>query len=112
ARRRRIDRAYQDELAVRLVLQRLDEIHRYLGFVVPIRLEIFGRDTKPLARDLEDRPFLGGLRNFNIGFRRLMLRDGPFLIGEKLEWGRNISGFFAVMPAFGRGTPLRRAAPR
>jgi hypothetical protein len=61
ARRRRVDRAHQDELAVRLALQRVDEIHRHLGLVVAVRFEVLGRQPKPLARDVDDRPFLGGL---------------------------------------------------
>src|SRR6516165_606727 len=74
ARRRRRDGAHQNELAVRLVLQRLDEIHRHLGLVVAVGFETFRRNAKPLTRDVDDRPFLGGLRNFNIGFWRLVLR--------------------------------------
>src|SRR5215469_10694629 len=89
AGRRRIDRAHQDELAVWLVLQRFDEIHRYLGLVMAVGLEIRRRQPKPLARDVDDRPFLGGLRNFNIGFWRLVLRgrhwDGSVMTKLKGE---------------------------
>ena len=69
--RRRVDRANQNELAVGPALQRFDEIHRHLGLVVAVGFEIFRRDAELLARDVDDRPLLGGLRNFNVGFRRL-----------------------------------------
>ena len=48
ARRRRGDRGHQDQLAVRLALERLDVIHRYLGLVVAIGLEVFRRDAELL----------------------------------------------------------------
>ena len=76
AGRRRRDRRHQDQLAVRLALQRLDVIHRHLGLVVAIGVEIFRRDAELFLGDVDDRPLLGGLRNFDVGFRILMLRGG------------------------------------
>ncbi len=76
ARRRRRDRGDQDQLAVRLVLERLDVVHRHLGLVVAVGIEILRRDAELLARDVHDRPLLGGLGDFDVGFRRLVLRGG------------------------------------
>jgi hypothetical protein len=75
ARRRRRDRRDENELAVRPPLQRLDEVHRQLGLVMAVGLEVLRRDAEPLARDIEDRPLGGGLRDFNVGLRRLVLRS-------------------------------------
>ena len=47
AGRRRRDRGDQDQLAVRLALQRLDVVHRHLGLVVAVGLEIFRADAEP-----------------------------------------------------------------
>ena len=76
ARRRRRDRGDQDQLAVRLVLERLDVVHRHLGLVVAVGIEVLRRDAELLARDVHDRPLLGGLGDFDVGFRRLVLRSG------------------------------------
>ena len=76
ARRRRRDRGDQDQLAVRLRLQRLDVVHRHLGLVVAVGVEVLRRDAELLARDVHDRPHLGGLGDLNVGFRRLVLRSG------------------------------------
>ncbi len=73
---RRRDRGDQDQLAVLLVLERLDVVHRHLGLVVAVGFEIFRRDAELLARDVHDRPLLRGLGDFDVGFRRLMLRGG------------------------------------
>ena len=59
-----------------LSLQRLDVVHRHLGLVVAVGLEIFRRDAELFLGDVHDRPLLGGLRNFDVGLRLLMLRGG------------------------------------
>ena len=59
-----------------LALQRLDVVHRDLGLVVAVGLEVLRRDAELLARDLEDRPLLGGLRDLDVGFRMAVLRGG------------------------------------
>ena len=69
ARRRWRDRGHQDQLAAFLVLERFHVIHRHFGLVVAIGLEVFGGDAELLLGDLYDRPLLGALRNFNVGFR-------------------------------------------
>src|SRR5262249_6801749 len=74
AGRRRRDRRYQDQLAVRPALQRLDVIHRYLGLVVAVGLEVLRRDAEAFARDVEDRPLARSLRDFDVGFRMGVLR--------------------------------------
>ncbi len=76
ARRRRRDRRHQDQLAVLLRLQRLDVVHRHLGLVVAIGLEVLRGDAELFLGEVDDRPLLGGLGNFNVGLRRLMLRGG------------------------------------
>ena len=76
AGRRRRDRRDQDQLAVRPVLERLDVIHRHLGLVVAVGFEIFRRDAEFFLGEFHDRPRLGGLGDFDIGFRLLMLRGG------------------------------------
>jgi hypothetical protein len=73
ARRRRRDRGDEDQLAVLLAGQRLNVVHRHLGLEVAVRIEVFGRDAELLLGDFDDRPLLGGLRDFNVGFRILML---------------------------------------
>ena len=69
AGRRRRDRGDQDQLAVRLILQRLDVVHRHLGLVVAVGLEIFRTDAELFLRYVEDQPLFGGLGNFDIGLR-------------------------------------------
>ena len=54
ARRRRADRGDQDQLAVRLVLQALDELHRDLGLGMAIGQQMLFRDPE-LGGDLADR---------------------------------------------------------
>ena len=49
--------------------ERLDEVHADLRLVMAVGLELLGRDAEPVARDLDDRPHLGGLGDFPIGFR-------------------------------------------
>src|SRR5437763_15331816 len=42
-----------------------------------IRIEVLRRDAEPFARNVHDRPLLGGLRNIDVGFRAGVLRgDG------------------------------------
>ena len=57
-------------------LERLDVVHRDLGLVVAIGLEVLRRDAELFARDIEDRPLLGGLRDLDVGFRVEVLRGG------------------------------------
>src|ERR1700674_5637132 len=57
ARRRRRDRRHQDQLAVGLARQRLDEGHRHLGLVVAVGIKVLRRDAESLAR------LGGGLRH-------------------------------------------------
>src|SRR6185437_11159248 len=58
-RRGRRDRGDQDQLAVLLVLERLDVIHRYLGLVVAIWVEVLGRDAELFLRQFDDVALLG-----------------------------------------------------
>src|SRR5664280_3352787 len=67
--RRRGDRGHQDHLAVLLVFERFHVIHRHLGLVMTIGLEVFRRDAELFLGKLDDRPLLGVLRNFDVGFR-------------------------------------------
>ena len=53
ARRRRRDRRHQDQLAVLLVLERLDVVHRHLGLVVAVGLEVLRRDAELFLGDVE-----------------------------------------------------------
>jgi len=48
----------QDQLAVRLILQRFDVVHRHLGLVVAIGFEIFGADAELFLGNVEDQPLL------------------------------------------------------
>src|ERR1700752_1779487 len=73
APRGRRDRAPQDQLPVRPAPDRFNQVHRHLGLVVAVGLEVFRGDAEPLARDVEDRPLLGGLRDFDVGFGLLVL---------------------------------------
>src|SRR5258708_35223698 len=81
ARRRRGDRRNQDELAVRTVLERLDELHRDLGLVVTVGLEVLGSDAELFARDIDDQPLLGGLGDLDVGSRIGVLRGGDRGLG-------------------------------
>ena len=83
ARRRRRNRGDQNELAVLLVLERLHVFHRHLGLVMAVRVEILRGDAELFLGDVEDLPLLGGLRNFDVGFRRLVLRGGHVWIQGK-----------------------------
>src|SRR6185436_8490504 len=75
-RRRRRDRRDQDQLAVLLVLESLDVVAGHLGLVVAVRIEMLRRDAELFLGDVEDAPLGGGLGDFNIGLRRLVLRGG------------------------------------
>ncbi len=55
------DRRDQDQLAVGAALERLDVVHRNLGLEVAIGIEVLWPDAELLARNVEDRPLLGGL---------------------------------------------------
>src|SRR5262249_32572375 len=57
-------------------LERLDVVHRHLGLVVAVGLQVLGRDAELLAGDVEDRPLPGGLGNFDVGLRADVLRGG------------------------------------
>ena len=59
AGRRWRDRSDQDQLAVVLVLERLDVVHRHLGLVVAIGLEVLRRDAKLLLGHVHDAARLG-----------------------------------------------------
>ena len=82
--RRRIDRADQNELAVRVALDRLDEVHRYLGLVVAIGFEILRSDAQSLAGNVQDQSLLCGLENFNVGLGTSVLGSA----GRRLRRGR------------------------
>ena len=69
AGRRRRDRRDQDQLAVGLALQRLDVVHRDLGLVVAVGVEVLRRDAELLLRQLHDRPLRGLLRDLDVGLR-------------------------------------------
>ncbi len=69
ARRCRRDGRDQDQLAVRLILERLDVVHRHLGLEVAVRVEIFRSDAELVLGQFHDRPRLGGLGDFDVGFR-------------------------------------------
>ena len=73
ARGRRRNRGDENELAVFLAFQRLDVVHRDLGLVVAIGLEILRVDAETFFGDIHDRPHLCGLCDFDVRFRILML---------------------------------------
>src|SRR5262249_5249735 len=81
AGRRRGDRRNQDQLAVGSIFERLDEIHRHLGLVVAVRLEVLRRDAELFARDVHNRPHLGRLRDLDVGSRIEVLRGGDRGLG-------------------------------
>jgi hypothetical protein len=64
--RRRRDCGNEDQLAVGFVLERLDVVHRNLGLVVAIGVEVLCGNAELLAGDVEDRPLHRGLRDFDI----------------------------------------------
>ena len=76
ARRRRGDRRHQDQLAVGLVLQGLDVVHRDLGLVVAVGIEVLRRDAQFFFGQLHDRPLRGFLGDLDVGLRIGVLRRG------------------------------------
>ena len=68
ARRGRRDGGDQDQLAVRFVLHRIDEIRGQLGLVRAIAEQIVARNTQ-LRTDLPDRLHGCGAGNFDIALR-------------------------------------------
>ena len=88
AGRRRRDRRHQDQLAVRLVLERLDEVHRHLGLVVAVGFEVLQRDAELVLRDVRDALRLCGLRDFNVGEGLLMLRGGHGDLLPDVGWAK------------------------
>src|SRR5262249_45456277 len=77
---RRRDRRHQDQFAVLPALQRLNVVHRHLGFVVAIGFEVFRGDAEFFFSNVEDWPLFRGLRNFDVGFWILMLRGGHWIV--------------------------------
>ena len=65
ARRRRRDGRDQDQLAVLVLLRRVDEIERHLGLVGPVIQQRAVGDADPLS-DLGDRLHLGFARNLDV----------------------------------------------
>jgi hypothetical protein len=68
ARRRRVDRGHQDQLALGPTAKPLDEIGADLGLVMAEGQQRLGRDAQ-LRANLLDRLLLRGARDFDIGFR-------------------------------------------
>jgi hypothetical protein len=75
ARRGRVDRGDEDQLAVGLVGLRLDPVHRDLGLEPAIGLERFVRNAEALG-DLADRLHRGCAGDLDIGGHRCPLRSG------------------------------------
>ncbi len=69
AGRSRRDRRHQNELAILLAAERLDELHRYLGLVVAVGFEVLQRDAELVLRDIRDALRFCGLGDFDVGFR-------------------------------------------
>ena len=86
---RRRDRRDQDQLAVRLRAERLDVVHRHLGLVVAVGLEVLGRDAELFPGDVEDRPLVGGLGDFDVRLGGLVLGGGHVKIRGLADclWG-------------------------
>src|SRR5690606_35643197 len=77
------DRGDQDQLAVLVALDRLNEVGRDLRLVMAVRQKVFRRDAK-LGTDIHDRLLLRGARDLNVGFEfghkrssLPWLRNGP-----------------------------------
>ena len=66
AGRRRRNRRHQDQLAVGLVLQRLDVVDRDFSLVVAVGFKVLDRDAEPLLRNIRDPALGGGLGNFDV----------------------------------------------
>ena len=69
ARRRRVDRGDEDQLAILAALKRFDELSRNLSFVMPVGQQMLGRNAK-LRADVLDVLLLRLACDFNIGFDR------------------------------------------
>src|SRR5690606_22290758 len=65
--RRRVDRRHEDKPAIRLVLQRSDEVARELGLVMAEGKQVFLRNIE-LCPDLLDRPPGRLTGDLNVGF--------------------------------------------
>src|SRR6476619_3905800 len=94
ARRGRRDRRNQDQLAVGTVLERFDVLHRHLGLVVAIGLEVLRPDAELVARHIEDQSLRGRLRDLDVGLRVEVLRGGRRLLG----CGRLSRGHVSLVP--------------
>jgi hypothetical protein len=68
ARRRRIDRRDQDQLAIGLVALPGDEVSRDLGLVMAVGNQIFLLGNAELGANLHDRFLVRRPRDFDIGF--------------------------------------------
>ena len=66
ARRRRVDSRHKDELAVFVLLHRVDKALAHFGLVVAVRQQMLARDPDFIA-NLLDRALLGFAGNFNVG---------------------------------------------
>ncbi len=66
AGRRRADATHQDQLAVGLVAQAGQVRQRNLGLVAAIGLELVFRNTQAIARELDDGPQRGVLRDLDV----------------------------------------------
>src|SRR5262249_55843730 len=107
----RRDGRNQDQLAVGAVLERLDELHRHLGLVVAVRLEILRRDTELFARDVHDRPHLGGLCDLDVGFRiGVLLGGGRGFVGGGVGGGLGGGGLGRSHTSLVAGLSLAVAA--
>ncbi len=77
ARRGRRDRRHQHQLAVRLVLQRVDVVQRDFRLEMSVRNERVGRNAKAFFRQRQDRVHFRGARNFDVrraGRRQIVFR--------------------------------------
>ena len=56
-----------------LPVERGDVVEGDLALVVAVGLHMFGRDAELVARDVDDRPHLGGLGNLDVRLGRKVL---------------------------------------
>src|SRR5690625_4020807 len=101
ARGRRVDRGDENQVPVRTVLQRGDEIRRYLGLVMAIGEQVLGRDSE-LGTHLLDR-FLGRLMcDLDVSFHYFPSGAELLAGGYSSELGpfgcRNLAAAFGVDP--------------
>src|SRR5678816_328037 len=91
------------------IRDRLDVVHRDLGLVVAIGIEVLRRDAQFLFGQLHDRPFGGLLGNLDVGLRASVLRRGhrtfplDYENNLTLSWSRRV-GYSLVV-----AHPSRRA---